>query len=149
MTENSTKITKKPATSVKKNSSVKGSSKNKKRKKKRNNIGIIFGTAAAAIVIVVGGGYFIGRAYYSNRFLSGTTVNGIDVGGKTFEQACDLLGVNDMPYELTVKTIDGTPVVFKTIARFFGRATECISPNRFKLGKRKIISGFGYVSSDL
>ena len=34
MTENSTKITKKPATSVKKNSSVKGSSKNKKRKKK-------------------------------------------------------------------------------------------------------------------
>lgn len=114
MTENSTKITKKPATSVKKNSSVKGSSKNKKRKKKRNNIGIICGTAAAAIVVVVGGGYFIGRAYYSNRFLSGTTVNGIDVGGKTFEQACDLLGVNDMPYELTVKTIDGTPVVFKT-----------------------------------
>lgn len=114
MTENSTKITKKPATSVKKNSSVKGSSKNKKRKKKRNNIGIICGTAAAAIVIVVGGGYFIGRAYYSNRFLSGTTVNGVDVGGRTFEQACDLLGVNDMPYELTVKTIDGTPVVFKT-----------------------------------
>ena len=34
MTENSTKITKKPATSVKKNSSVKGSSKNKKTKKK-------------------------------------------------------------------------------------------------------------------
>mgnify|MGYP000849288928 CR=1 FL=1 len=34
MTENSTKITKKPVTSVKKNSSVKGSSKNKKRKKK-------------------------------------------------------------------------------------------------------------------
>lgn len=33
MTENSTKITKKPVTSVKKNSSVKGSSKNKKRKK--------------------------------------------------------------------------------------------------------------------
>ena len=33
MTENSTKITKKPATSVKKNSSVKGSSKNKKRRK--------------------------------------------------------------------------------------------------------------------
>lgn len=114
MTENSTKITKKPATSVKENSSVKGSSKNKKRKKKRNNIGIICGTAAAAIIIVVGGGYFIGRAYYSNRFLSGTTVNGIDVGGKTFEQACDLLGVNDMPYELTVKTIDGTSVVFKT-----------------------------------
>ena len=114
MTENSTTIKKKPATSVKKNSSVKGSSKNKKRKKKRNNIGIICGTAAAAIVIVVGGGYFIGRAYYSNRFLSGTTVNGVDVGGRTFEQACDLLGVNDMPYELTVKTIDGTPVVFKT-----------------------------------
>ena len=34
MTENSTKITKKPATSVKENSSVKGSSKNKKRKNK-------------------------------------------------------------------------------------------------------------------
>ena len=48
-------------------------------------------------MIVVGGGYFVGRAYYSNRFPSGTTVNGIDVGGKTFEQACDLLGVNDMP----------------------------------------------------
>ena len=37
MTENSTKITKKPATSVKKNSSVKGSSKNKKRKKEEKN----------------------------------------------------------------------------------------------------------------
>ena len=36
------------------------------------------------------------------------------MGGRTFEQACDLLE-NDMPYELTVKTIDGTPVVvFKT-----------------------------------
>ena len=114
MTENSTTIKKKTAASVKKNSSAKGSSKSKKRKKKRNNIGIICGTAAAAIVIVVGGGYFIGRAYYSNRFLSGTTVNGVDVGGRTFEQACDLLGVNDMPYDLTVKTIDGTPVVFKT-----------------------------------
>ena len=114
MAVNSTQTKKRTSGAVKKSSSAKGSSKNKKRKKKRNNVGLICGTVAAAMIVIIGGGFFAGKAYYSNKFLKGTNINGIDVSGKTFEQACDLLGVNDMPYELTVKTIDGTPVVFKT-----------------------------------
>lgn len=101
-----------------KNSKIKSKSKagsgGKRKRKKRNNAGIVCGAAAAAIICTAGGGYLAGRAYYSDKFLSNTTINGVDVSGKTFEQACDILGVNDNPYQLTVKTIDNTPVNFET-----------------------------------
>lgn len=107
--------TKTKGNTVKKSTSSKGSASSKKRKKKkRNNVGIICGSVAAAMVLVIGGGYFAGRAYYNGKFLNNTFINGVDVSGKTFEQACDLLGAGDNPYQLTVKTIDGTDVVFQT-----------------------------------
>ncbi len=81
----------------------------KKRKKKKKGLaaGVICGAALGAIVLVTLVAYLIGRSYYSDKFLSGTFINGKDVSGKTLEQAYDILGANDIPYKMTVTTVSG------------------------------------------
>ena len=85
----------------------------KKKKKKGFPVGLICGIAAATIVVVTLLIYFIGKAYYSDKFLSNTFINDKDVSGKTLEQAYDLLGADDLPAKLTVTTISGKNVDIK------------------------------------
>lgn len=79
----------------------------KKKRKKKPNVGLI---CAAALGIMVGSLaiiYVSGRAYYNNKFLNDTHINGVDVSGLTYEEACKVLGANKATPTLTITAIDG------------------------------------------
>lgn len=82
----------------------------RKNSKKSNHVGIICGTVLGIIVLSAGGAYFGGRAYYSGKFLGNTTINNVNVSGMTYEKACDVLGAEEQPPVLKVKTVSGKTV---------------------------------------
>ena len=65
----------------------KKSKSTKKKKKKSHTVDIICGLMALVIIGGVGGLYAYGKKAYDGVFLSGTKINGIDVGGQTKEEA--------------------------------------------------------------
>lgn len=70
-----------------KSTSASAKNKKKKKKKKSHAIDIICGVMAVVIVAGVGGIYAYGKNAYKDVFLSGTKINGVDVGGSTKEEA--------------------------------------------------------------
>jgi hypothetical protein len=85
-------------------------SKKRGRKKVKNQTVLICGTAIAALIGAVAIAYGTGRVYYRNRFLADTYINGVDVSGKTYEQAVKELKADSIPKEFKVTTIDGKDV---------------------------------------
>lgn len=74
--------------------------------KSKNQSVLICGTALAALIAAVGLSYVAGRVYYGNRFLADTYINGIDVSGKTYDDAVKALKADKIPEELKITTID-------------------------------------------
>ena len=85
-------------------------SRKRGRKKVKNQTTLICGTAMIALLAAVGISYGAGRVYYRNRFLADTFINGVDVSGKTYEQAVKELKADNIPKEFKVTTIDGKEV---------------------------------------
>ncbi len=67
--------------------------------KKSAIAGLIAGGAA---VIALGAVYFVGRNYYSDHLLAGSTINGVDVSNMTAEMAKEELQYEMDTYKLTV-----------------------------------------------
>ncbi|MBQ8965549.1 L,D-transpeptidase family protein [Ruminococcus sp.] len=86
-------------------------SKKKGRKKVRNQTALICGTVLAALVAVLGVSYGAGRVYYGNKFLADTFINGVDVSGKTYEEAVKALKADKIPEKFTITAIDGQEFV--------------------------------------
>ena len=82
-------------------------SRKKSRKKVKNQTALICGTIAVAMVAAIGISYGAGRLYYNNKFLADTFINGVDVSGKTYEQAVKALKADKIPETFTVTAIDG------------------------------------------
>ena len=93
-------------------------SKKKGRKKVKNQTALICGTIVVAMVAVLGVTYGVGRAYYSNKFLSDTFINGVDVSGMTYEEAVKALKADKLPETFTVTAIDGNK--FELTPKNFG-----------------------------
>lgn len=85
---------------------------NSKKKKKRvkNGVILICVTSIVVLITVLGVSYGIGRAYYSDKFLADTFINGVDVGGMKFDQAVDAMKAEQIPAALNVTTIDGKEI---------------------------------------
>ena len=93
-------------------------SKKKGRKKVKNQTALICGTIVVAMVAVLGVTYGVGRAYYSNKFLSDTFINGVDVSGMTYDEAVKALKADKLPETFTVTAIDGNK--FELTPKNFG-----------------------------
>ena len=93
-------------------------SKKRGRKKVKNQTALICGTIVVAMVAVLGVTYGVGRAYYSNKFLSDTFINGVDVSGMTYEEAVKALKADKLPETFTVTAIDGNK--FELTPKNFG-----------------------------
>lgn len=94
----------------------------RKKKKKVNTTALICAIAVCVIILFIFLAYFIGRIRYKDRFLADTYINGVNVSGMTFEQACDELHAGEIPKKLTVTTIDHRTLNFATAE--FGYATN-------------------------
>ena len=78
---------------------AKKKSKNGKYKKaKKIILGVLSGYVALLVIA-----YGIGVFYYSNRFLSGTEINGMDCSGKTVEEVESNMKSQIASYELVLK----------------------------------------------
>ncbi len=98
---------------------VKSSSKKKSRKKaKKNNVGLICGVVLGVMVASLGIAYISGRAYYGGKFLNDTFINGTDVSGMTYEEACKAVGADKKDPDLVITGIDGKK--FEIPAKDFG-----------------------------
>ncbi len=75
----------------------------KKLSRKSLIILVIVIAAVAAMLIA----YFVGKNYYKNRFFAGTSVNGINIGGLTVEEAKERIQENLENYSLTIEERDG------------------------------------------
>lgn len=64
---------------------------------------IIIGAVVAVIAVI----YFGITAYFSNRFLFGTTVNGVDCSGKTISEVEEIMKGKVADYVLTLEESDG------------------------------------------
>jgi lipoprotein-anchoring transpeptidase ErfK/SrfK len=81
-------------------------------KKKKILVGTLTGLLLVAAIV-----YFSGAYYYSNHFLKGTTINGINCSNKTAEQIETAIKENISSYELTIverkdlkDTVKGTDI---------------------------------------
>lgn len=81
--------------------------KKRKRRKVKNQTALVCATIMVAIVVVLGGTYFFGRIYYGNKFLADTFINGVDVSGKTYDEAVKALKADEIPDTLSITAIDG------------------------------------------
>lgn len=73
--------------------------KDSKSKKTKLKIGIAAGCAVGA--------YLVSSVFFINRFLPGTTINNVDVAGKTVEEAYEILKHDTEMYELEVTGRNG------------------------------------------
>lgn len=76
----------------------KKSKKGKYKKAKKIILGVLIGYVALLVIA-----YGIGVFYYSNRFLSGTEINGMDCSGKTVEEVESNMKSQIASYELVLK----------------------------------------------
>lgn len=87
----------------------KGKEKKKKQKSKVKTVGIVAASVAVVAVAAVVGVYFYGMNSYDGKFLANTTINGIDVSGRTEREAYDLvLAASVIPDEITLLKLDGS-----------------------------------------
>lgn len=86
----------------------------KRRKKVRNQTVIICATILGVFVVAVGGVYAVGRIYYNDKFLADTFINGTNVSGMTYEEACAATKANVIPQKLSFTTIDSKQVDIST-----------------------------------
>ena len=68
----------------------------KRKKKKKANLPLIitlaiFGVLVAGVLIA----YFVGRSYYSDRFLPNTFINNVNVSGMTLEEIKEAIKKRD------------------------------------------------------
>lgn len=66
----------------------------------------IAGIAAAMVVVAAGSAYGVGTYYFSNKFLPGTSVNGIDCSAKTAAQVEKMIAQKVEGYSIEVKARD-------------------------------------------
>lgn len=78
------------------------------KKAKKIVLGILIGYIGVMI-----GVYFVMAGYFSKHFYTGSSINGIDVGGKTVEEVKELIQDNILDYQLTLKTRGGKEEVLK------------------------------------
>lgn len=83
------------------NSQQKAATKRRRRRRK-NKAPIIALTAVVTLVTAVVCIYFAGYFYYKDKFTANTYVNGVDVSGKTFEEAAALFAHNEIPDTLQI-----------------------------------------------
>ena len=76
----------------------KKSKKGKYKKAKKIILGVLIGYVALLVIA-----YGIGVFYYSNRFLSGTEINGMDCSGKTVEEVENNMESQIASYQLVLK----------------------------------------------
>ena len=72
--------------------------KGKYKKAKKIGLGVLIGYVALLVIA-----YGIGVFYYSNRFLSGTEINGMDCSGKTVEEVENNMESQIASYQLVLK----------------------------------------------
>ncbi len=77
----------------------KGNRKKKKNKKSKKILGVVLGAGAAVILAGYAGIGF----YYQDKFYPGTTINGIDCGGKDTAYVRELLKNSAETYSLTIR----------------------------------------------
>ncbi|GAB5082006.1 L,D-transpeptidase family protein [Hominimerdicola sp. 21CYCFAH17_S] len=104
---------KKASEGVHKKNSAASTTKSKGRKKKKRSRAKVIGILSACIVIAaaaaVTGVYFYGMNKADGKFLANTTINGIDVSGKTEKEAYELVLQNSViPENITLTKLDGT-----------------------------------------
>lgn len=85
--------------------------KRKSKKRTKNAVLIICVTSIVVLVTVLGVSYGVGRAYYKDKFLADTYINGVEVSGMTYEEAVDALKAEELPETLTITAIDGKQFV--------------------------------------
>ena len=73
---------------------------------KKKKAGIVFLVISIVVLLMITIYLGVG-VYYIDRFFPGTTVNGIDVSGKTVKQAENLVGNQVQDYTLKVAERDG------------------------------------------
>ncbi len=77
------------------------------KKAKRKKASVIALVAAASVIILLLIIYLGVGMHYSDRFLMGTTVNGVDAAGKTVDEVKDMLQSRVEDYVLTIEKADG------------------------------------------
>lgn len=85
-----------------------------KKKKRINYIAVICGSVVVTLAAAAAVAYFAGKAYYSDKFLANTAINGIDVSKMTYNEACEAMGADNVPETLTVTSVDGQKFVINT-----------------------------------
>ena len=81
--------------------------------KNKKKIWMIVGIATGVVVALLVAIYFAVAMLYSDKFLMGTTVNGIDCAGDTVEEVRSMLQKEVEEYTLTIETRDGATEVVK------------------------------------
>ncbi|MGN1134227.1 MAG: hypothetical protein ACI4RN_07220, partial [Oscillospiraceae bacterium] len=87
-------------------SQKKSTDKKSDKKNKKKNLVLIFGIIVLILIVILGvliGLFSYGNKKYSNTFLPNTTVNGIDVSGKTLEEAKLLFDDNSKATHLNIE----------------------------------------------
>ena len=69
--------------------------------------------ADIALLLLMVGGYFLISAQYADRFIPGTTINGVDVGGLYEDEAQKAVASTLNGYSLNLKFADGTKEAVK------------------------------------
>ena len=76
--------------------------------KKKHKTGKIVGLICGALVIAAGGGYVYAAQQYTDHFIAGTSINGIDVSKMTAEEAEAAIKAQAEDYAMTVSFPGGT-----------------------------------------
>ncbi len=101
------------ATSAKSKNSNEGSKKNSKKKKTSGGktAAIVIGSIALVCVAAMTGFYFYGLNNVQDKFLANTTINGVDVSGKTQKEVYDIvLKESPIPEEITIIMMNGDDI---------------------------------------
>ena len=95
---------------AKKQQAKKQQAKKQQAKKRRRNAALLLSGIGAAALLVL---YFAGASHFKNHFLSGSEMNGVDIGGLTLEEAETKAEAANQDYKLSV---EGTNGVTETVA---------------------------------
>lgn len=74
----------------------------RRKKKNHKGLGALIGLLIVLVAVLIGGYYFMMR-YYTTHFYNGTTINGVQVGGKTGRDAKFTIRSKIRSYKLTCK----------------------------------------------
>ncbi|MGN1113890.1 MAG: L,D-transpeptidase family protein [Oscillospiraceae bacterium] len=98
-------------------SQKKTTEKNSDVQKKKKNLVLIFGIIVLVLIVILGviiALFSYGNKKYSNTFLPNTTINGVDVSGKTLDEAKLLFSDKTSTTHLNIEKRDNTLVTIPT-----------------------------------